>query len=996
MKLGFDYFSRHLVLLLLALSLGNFALAQRTVRGTVTDAETGEPLIGANVLVEGTSTGTITDLDGTFSLEVPEGATALEISYTGYQTARVGLGASNVYDVALQPGTALDEVVVVGYGTKKAKEVTSSVASVKAEDFNQGNVNDPTQLLQGKVAGLTISRPGSDPNAGFTMRLRGLSTVSQNQQPLVIIDGVPGASLQSVDPADIATIDVLKDGSAAAIYGTRASAGVILITTKSGERGRVKAEYNGQFATSSMARQVPVMSASEYVQYGGPDADGDPNTNTDWYDAISRTGLAHVHNLSLSGGSALTSYRASFNYRSVDGIARFNGFDQINGRLNLNQKALNERLNLSVNLSATTRDAEFGFTEAFRYATVYKPTAPITSSDPEFEQYDGYFQEVLFDYFNPVAIIEQNLNEGRFKRLIGGARADLTITEGLTAGAFYSIQRESDIYGEYYDKNSFFRGKDRNGLARRSTEDRTSQLFETTIHYTTNFGNTEMKLLGGYSYQDFVTEGFGIEGGNFLSDVTTYNNIGSGLDFPNGLGSVWSYKNSHKLIAFFGRASFNIDDTYFLDATLRREGSSRFGANNKWGNFPAVSAGVNITNLTDISGVDNLKLRVGYGVTGSIPGESYLSLLRLAPGSKFFFNGAYVPSYGPASNANPDLKWETKSEFDVGLDFALMDYKLTGSIDYYNRTTRDLLLYFPVPVPPNLFPFTWVNIGELQSKGLELALNAQVVQNDNMNWESGLTFATFNTTLVSLSNEDLQFGEVRYIANVGAPGLNNIMMVRVKEGEELGQIWGPVYEGVDDSGNWIFQDVDGDGTVEVEGFEDDDNTVIGNGLPDFELGWNNTFTFGNWDLNFFFRGAFGHSLVNMFRVFYETLDPSGIGTWNRVKTKYFNENLTAPNKFSSFHVEDASFVKLDNATLGYNFDLPEGSAFSKVRLYVSGQNLLTITGYSGVDPEVRFVDTGSVDNGGRSNQADPLAPGIDRRNTYFLARTITFGVNLGF
>ncbi len=996
MKLGFDYFSRHLVLLLLALSLGNFALAQRTVRGTVTDAETGEPLIGANVLVVGTSTGTITDLDGSFSLEVPEGAAALEISYTGYQTMRVELDASNVYEVSLQPGTALDEIVVVGYGTKKAKEVTSSVASVKAEDFNKGNVNDPVQLLQGKVAGLTISRPGSDPNADFTMRLRGLSTVSQNQQPLVIIDGVLGASLQSVDPADIATIDVLKDGSAAAIYGTRASAGVILITTKMGERGRVKAEYNGQVATSSMARQVPIMSAEEYVRYGGPDADGNPNTNTDWYDAVSRTGLAQVHNLSLSGGSALTSYRASFNYRSVDGIARFNGFDQINGRLNLNQKALNERLNLSVNLSATTRNAEFGFTEAFRYATVYKPTAPITSSDPEFEQYDGYFQEVLFDYFNPVAIIEQNINDGKFKRFIGSARADLTLAEGLVAGAFYSIQRESDIYGEYYDKNSFFRGKDRNGLARRATEDRTSQLFETTVNYSTRFGNAEMKLLAGYSYQDFFTEGFGIEGGNFLSDVTTYNNIGSGLDFPNGLGNVWSYKNSHRLIAFFGRASFNIGDTYYLDLTMRREGSSRFGANNKWGNFPAVSAGVNLTNLADIGGVDNLKLRVGYGITGSIPGESYLSLLRLAPGSKFFFNGAYVPSYGPASNANPDLKWETKAEFDIGLDFALMDYKLTGSIDYYNRTTKDLLLYFPVPVPPNLFPFTWVNIGELESKGLELAVNAQLVQNDRMGWESGLTFATFNTTLVSLSNEDLQFGEVRYIANVGAPGLNNIMMVRIKEGEEIGQIWGPVFEGVDDSGNWIFKDIDGDGVVEVEGFEDDDNTVIGNGLPDFELGWNNTFTFGNWDLNFFFRGAFGHSLVNMFRVFYETLDPSGIGTWNRVKTKYFDENLTAPNKFSSFQVEDASFVKLDNATLGYSFDLPEGSAFSKVRFYLSGQNLLTITGYTGVDPEVRFVDTGSVDNGGRSNLADPLAPGIDRRNTYFLARTITFGVNLGF
>ncbi len=997
MKLKFDSFSRYLLLSLLAMSLSNFAFAQRTISGTISDGQSGDPLIGANLLVVGTSSGTVTDIDGSYTLEVPEGATEIEISYTGYTTQKVTIGASNVLDFTLSPGEFLEEIVVVGYGTKKAKEITSSVASVKAEDFNKGNVNDPAKLLQGKVAGLSIAKPGSDPNGTFEIRLRGLSSVSQNSSPLIIVDGVPGASLQSVDPNDIATIDVLKDGSAAAIYGTRASAGVILITTKRGEAGKSSIEYNGYVTIERINRQVPVLNAQEFKAVGGPDL----GANTNWFDQISHTGVTHVHALSLSGGTKNTSYRFSFNFRDIQGIARKTGNENLNGRLNLQQKGLNDHLTVTLNLSSTTRNSVFGFNEAFQYATIYKPTAPIFSGDPN-DGFGGFSQEILFDYFNPVAIIEQNSNTGKLKEIVANIRGDLEIVDGLTASVFYSQQRTSDLREEFYSKKSFFRGTNRNGLARRSTNDNFSQQVDATLNFTRDFGDANISVLGGYSYQEFVDEGFFAEGGDFLTDAFHANNLSSALDFPNGLGSISSFKDASRLIAYFGRVSLNYNDTYFLDATYRREGSTRFGANNKWGDFYAFSGGFNLTNLVDIPGIDVLKLRAGYGVTGSLPSQTNLSVQRFGPGQKFFFNGNFVPSFGPVSNANPDLKWEKKKEVDVGLDFALFDYKLTGSLDYYDRKTEDLLLFFPVPVPPNLFPFTWKNIGVLNSNGFEATLNLKAVQTRDFSWSTGVTFSTFNTDIGSITGETTfdangnQIKAERFISDVGSPGLNSIFMVRVKEGSPVGDFWGPVFDGIGDDGNFIFKDLNGDGVVEA-GFGQPDNQVIGNGLPDFELGWNNSFTYKNFDLNFFFRGSFGHDKINTFRIFYETLDVAGIGTWNRVKTKFFNPKLTASNKFSSYHVENASFLKLDNATLGYTVDLPAGNIFKKMRFYVSGQNLLTITSYSGVDPEVNFSDTGEANNGNRPrSSSDILAPGIDRRRVYFTSRSVTFGLNLGF
>lgn len=990
---------KFLLLILVYVSALGVTLAQdRAISGTVTDAETGEGIPGANVVIKGTSTGTITDFNGEYKVNVPDGST-LVFTYVGYATSEVEVGARSVVDVQLGLDVqALEEIVVVGYGTQEKKEITSSVTSVKEEDFNKGTVNDAAQLLTGKVAGLNVTRAGGDPNGGFTIRLRGVSTVGANSEPLIVIDGVIGGSLSTVDPNDIASMDVLKDGSAAAIYGTRGSSGVILITTKSGQEGKVQIDYNASVAVETVANTIDFMDAAEYrTQPGASDLGAD----TDWLDEVTQTGVTQVHNLSLSGGTSSTSYRASLNLRDADGIGINSGFTQLNARLNLSQKAFDDKLTVSLNLSTTTKEAQFGFEEAFRYAVVTNPTLPVRAEDnpTTYVNQGGYAQRDLFDAFNPVAISEQNLNDGRDTRLLASLRADYYLLDNLRLGAFYSIQTENEFRGEYYAIDSRFNGADRTGLALRYSEYDYNELFEMTVNYDQTFGNTDFAFLGGYSYQDFEDEGLGLLGGNFLSDQFTYNNMGAAQDFDNGLGTVGTWRNTSRLVAFFGRANLNIDGTYFLSASARYEGSSRFGENNKWGLFPAVSAGVTLSNLFDISGIDNLKLRASYGRTGNIPADPYQSLRRYGPTGSFLQNGSYGPSFGPISNENPDLAWETKDEIDIGLDFAAMNGRLTGTFDWYTRTTKDLLLEVDVPVPPNLFNTTLVNIGELRNNGVEFAVNYAAINNSNFSWTPGINFATFNTEVVSLTSGDLSFGNggVLFRAEMGAPGQNDTQLVRVREGDQLGQLWGAVQVGINEAGEPVYEDINGDGEGIYEG--NDDKTVVGDGLPDFTLGINNSFTFGNFDLNFFLRGAFGHDLVNTYRGFYENLAPGTLGSYNVVKTDNFDPNVQLA-QVNSTHVEDAGFLRLDNATLGYNIALNPGSSFRRLRVFVSGQNLFTITGYTGVDPEVRYEDSGAFDSGGSvsfdDDETDPLSPGIERRDTYFTTRILTFGLNLGF
>lgn len=991
MKLRVGYCSRWL-LAAVAVLLCNFAFAQRTLSGKVTDKSNGEALIGANILVVGTGSGTVTDFDGSYTLEVPAGATELEISYTGYTTQKITIGNATTLDIVLEAGQLLDEVVVTGYGTAKAREVTSAIVSVKAKDFNGGNVTSAAQLLQGKVAGLSISRPGGDPNQGFAIRLRGLSTLGANSSPLIVIDGIIGGSLDNVDPNDIESMTVLKDASAAAIYGTRGASGVILITTKKGQAGKFTVDYNGFLSSTGRMRSLPIMTADEWREIpslGIPAANlasfTDRGASTDWVDAITQTAIGHTHNLSMSGGTRDGNYRASFNVRDNEGILRTTGRETMNGRFTFNQAALDGKLRLSSTLSITNTKAGFGFNDAMRYALLYNPTAPIRSDAADNARFGGYYEENLFDYFNPVSIIEQNTNEGELTNFLGSLQLEYDLTKDLKISGFYSRERNTQLNGQYLSRTAKFGGgADSRGIANRLTNQQTTQQATFTATYSKTFGKLDFRLLAGYEYQSADFQGLGSSAFNFLTDVFGYNRLGDALSYSTGQSSAYSYRNGFEGVAMFSRLNLSFDDTYNLMVSVRREGNSRFGEGNKYAVFPGLGIGADLVKAMGLDFADALKLRVSYGVAGNLPGESYLSIQRFGQAGRFFYNGAFVPSYAPVSNPNPNLQWEKQADLNIGLDFSFMNYRLNGSLDLFNRTTSDLLYFAPVPVPPNLFPNTWLNLGEMQNTGLELALNYNVIKKQNFSYDLSLTPTFyFSNKLVSLSSPDFAFGSELFLAGVGSPGLNETNMIRVTEGGDIGDFWGPIYDGVNDDGTWKFKDLNGDGKITR-----DDDTKIGNGLPNMELGWGNSFTVGKLDINLFFRGVFGHDLINQYRIFYETLNTL---SWNRVKADdYFNPKLTDGARFSSYQVEKGSFLKLDNATVGYTFNLKPGSSFNKIRLYLAGQNLFVLTKYSGADPEIRLAD---IEQGGANAI---LSPGIDRRNTYYMARTMTFGLNLGF
>jgi len=971
-------FSRYLAALLVFAT--SVAYSQgRSVSGKITSSDDGSSLPGVNVLEKGTNNGTVSDADGNFTISGLGANATLVVSFVGYKSQEIAVGAQTSLSIVLEPDvTALNEVVVVGYGTQEKKEITSAVASVKAEDFNRGNVNDPSQLLQGKVAGLTIVREGSNPNQGFAIRLRGLSSLNATG-PLVVIDGVIGASLSSVDPNDIESMDVLKDGSAAAIYGTRGSAGVILITTKKGKAGAPTVEYNAYASVESVARRIPVLTAGEFRDFLAEQGitDGDRGASTDWLKEITRNAVSHVHTMSLSGGTNQTSYRASVNFRDIDGILNGTGFQNLNTRLNVTQKALNDKLTINGQLVTTNRESVFGFNEAFRYSTIYNPTAPVRTTDPAFATYGGYYEETRFDFLNPVSILEQNVNEGQYSRLNLSIGATYNITNSLSYTVNYSKQTEDEIFGRYFGKTSLFVGRGRNGLAERNSNKFQFDLFETTVNFNQNFGDLNVAAVGGYSFQEFFNEGFGGSAGNFVSDAFTYNDLGSALDIPNGVASMYSYKNSNRLIAFLGRVNLNYKDTYLLSLAGRYEGSSRFGTDNRWAFFPAVSAGVTVSNLVEIPMVNSLKVRAGYGVTGQQPNQSYLSLDRYSRAGSFPVNGQYVPGYAPQRNANPALQWEQKAEINAGIDFTMLDNRLTGSIDWYTRSTTDFISDQPVPVPPNVAPRTFLNAGELKNSGLEIALNYALVQKADFSVTTGINLATFTTEIVDLAGD----AQVSFRAGVGSPGQNNSNMIRVREGGPVGEIFGPKLIGISEAGRWQFQDTDGNGTI-----NESDYVVLGQGLPDFTLNWNANITYKRFDVNFLVRSAFGHDLVNQYRVFYEA--PGAVTSYNVVEsTRDLPFLLDAP-QFSSLHVEDGDYIALDNITLGYTLPMGTNSLFKKVRVYGTAQNPFIITKYKGADPEVRYGDS--------ENGDDPLSPGIDRRNTWVRTRTFTVGVNVSF
>ena len=1031
MKLITNHIMRGCLFAMLVLFTG-VLMAQTSVSGTITDADNGDPLIGASILVTGTSTGTVTDFDGKYTVNVPANAESLTISYTGYATRIVPVAGQTVIDIQLSAGELLDEVVVVGYGTVTQKEVTSAVTTIDAEDFNVGDINDPTQLIQGKVAGLSISKAGGDVNGGTDIRLRGLSSFGGNSQPLIIIDGVTGADLRTVDPADIASINVLKDGSAAAIYGIQASAGVIIVTTKRGREGSGQIDYRGYVSAQSIADQPELADASEYLRIIGAAADlnrqiqGNTNLptgaevqaannyggNTDWVDEVTRTGISHVHNLSYSGGANGTTYRASVNYRDIQGIGyRNDGFNQLNGRLSVTQKGINDRLELNIDVTATDRNSEFFNGNIYKFATTYNPTAPVRVSDAGFNVpqgiadrsnavYGGYFQVENFDYVNPVSIGDQFTNTQQRTDLLYSARAAFDVTDDFVLRATYSRTRQNTTGGTYATRSELSAGGAGGaaafaGAGNRYANDNRNELFELTGTYNLDLGDNDLELLAGYSWQEYNFQNFGAGGRGIPTDALGFNSLQAFQNTADAPLSVNSGQFQNRIIGFFGRARLGIGSAYNITASIRRDGTSQNGPENRWDIFPAISASADLVDALSINGPDQLKFRIGYGITGTVPTGSYDYLNTFAPaqGAFFPFGGGFQPTIGPTSNPNPNLRFEKKGEFNTGLDFAFLDYKLTGTLDFYIRNTGDLLFNAQVPTPPFLFGNVQGNLNnvDLVNTGIELSLGYSV-EGSNFTWNPNLVFSTYNTKLEQNDEvADFNFGDggtFDVLSTVpGSPGQNGFPVTTIAIGEEFGGLYAlRIDEAASNaSGRFVFLDAEGN-AIEGRDPTNADRVLVGNGLPDFSLGFNNAFTIGdNIDLSFFFRGDFGHDLVNMPQNFYGQFGNAVARPIDNVITTNLNENIISAPILNSTFVEDASFLALDNATLGYTIQLGGNSGFRNLRLYVAGQNLFYITGYSGVDPNVRYTDNGNA-----------LAPGIDRRTTFFRTRTVTFGASVGF
>ena len=965
------------------------AMAQSQKSGVIKDAN-GEPLIGVTVLEQGTSNGTVTDVNGRYTLKTTKPNAKLKVSYIGYESQVITPGQS----VTLSANDAtLNEVVVVGYGTMRRKDVTSSITTVNAKDLDKGVYTDPAQMLQGKVAGLVISSSG-DPNGSSSITLRGSSSLREGEamQPYYVIDGIPGMDISMVAPDDIESIDVLRDATATAIYGSKAANGVIIITTKKGTEGKTNVSYNGYVAFDNALKTLDMASAAELRASG--EVVEDEGANTDWQDEVLRTGVSHNHNLSISGGNKQTKYIASLNYIDHDGVIRGTEMNRVNGRALITTKVLKDRLTLSAGINAMRgvhkgvpvgRNGE-SVLDAMNY---YSPTNPVRNEDGSWFKSDIGSQN-----YNPLSMINEDSNEFEWRRMQYIGKASLNIIDGLVLNANYSYNSKQKVYSYYNSSLSQLPYGGTKGKAHRDTRLGHDQTFETYLNYDLTLAKVhKLSLMAGYSWEERVNnDGFGVSVYNFYNDQLGFKNLAYG-NFINGVSDVDSgVEEIVRNISFYGRANYSYDGKYLLQATVRRDGSSVFGANNRWGTFPSVSAAWNIAEESFMKdGIfDQLKLRAGYGVSGNALGfgaYSAYTLFGLNSGSSFTYNGVTYSKIEATQNGNKDLKWETTKMFNVGVDFAFLDSRLSGSIEFYSKKTSDLIWSYDVST--NIYPVGYMNanVGDITNTGIELTINAVPVKTKDFTWQTTVNLAHNKNKVDKLSNKKFS---VDY-KDWGDPNIGGISsngeVERIKEGESLGTFWTYEWAGYNDHGQstyYVHDATTGERTGEVTTTpEKKDKTKVGCALPKVTYGWNNTLTYKKWALTAFFQGNIGNKIMNATRAHYSNKALLSAGKnvlADALKDKYFTSDNTYYYP-SDRYLENGSFFRLSTLSLAYTFDNLDGWLKS-VQVYGTAKNVFTITGYKGLDPDINL--------GG-------LEPGLDKRETFYPhTRSFILGVKVNF
>ncbi|WP_052343447.1 SusC/RagA family TonB-linked outer membrane protein [Saccharicrinis fermentans] len=1010
------------ILFTLFLCAGLFTqvLAQ-TLTGTVTDASDGSPLIGVNVVEKGTTNGTITDVSGNYSLSVQGDNAVLIFSFIGYTSQEVTVGDAKSINVVLEIDAAdLDEVVVVGYGARKKSDVTGSVSSVKSSELTAFPVLDAMQAVQGRAAGVDIqSNNGGEPGAPISITIRGNTSINASSDPLIVVDGFVGANMPQA--ADVESMQILKDASATAIYGSRGSNGVILVTTKKGKSGKLNVDFNATYSAQTTANKLDLLNADDFADYqnqirinqGNSTAYAQGPYDTDWQDLIYRTGSTQNYQLSFSGGSDKVNYYASGTYFKQEGILVNSGYERASFLTNLNAQ-INDKLKLGLNLTGGLSNKDGVTTQSDGSVTVgsddvvslamrFAPDKGVYNDDGSFTTNDKIGDEVD----NPYAVATQRDDDTEIENFRANFYANYEVFEGLTFKTTFGISTENEFRGIYMPRTlQVTAGGNTQGRAIISEDKSKDVLSESYLTYNREIGKGDFTLLAGYSYQKTTEKGFFSEGTGTIADAFSYYGLYTATNLINGTdGDI--YLNETEIQSQFGRVNYDWDDKYLITATVRRDGASNFAENHKYAIFPSAAIGWKVSNENFLQGVEkisNLKLRASYGVTGNPSIDPYQSLASYASiyGSS---NGQSVAAVTPNQPANPDLKWESSYQTNFGVDLGLLNNKISLSLDYYNIDTKDLIMadnsipwYFGYYNPEIL-----TNVGEVNNEGIEISLNTRNITKENFLWTTDFVFSKNKNSVVTLVNGADYFGN-------GAPSYFSVSNTYIlREGEEVGLFWGYDYAGVYQggampegtatltdgvAGDPLFMDLDGSGDI-----GESDKTIIGNPNPDFTWGITNNFTYKNFDLSIFFQGSQGGEIFNMTNVQLYNGDANTTQEYFEKAWTSNNTNTDQPrvgnNSFremSSRFVEDGSYIRLKNVALGYN--LPSSYAAKigaeRVRLSVSAQNLLTITDYSGLDPEVNYFGSDG-DNDTSSN----TVRGFDFGN-YPTVRSVSFSLNLTF
>ena len=988
-------------LLLLVLLFPLSILAQSTFTGTVLDKTSNQPIPGVNIVVEGTQNGTSTDFDGKFSLNVTKGDKII-FSYIGYKNYTLIYASQKDISISLEEDSAqLDEVVVVGYGSVRKKDITGAVSKVTAANLNQGTLVDPIQGLQGKAAGVTITKQGGDPNAGFNVRIRGAAGFAAGGGPLYVVDGVRGVDITAIAPEDILSYDILKDAASTAIYGADGANGVIFITTKRGKDGKTNIEYNTYVAIDEVFNKLDLLSASQYrnaITDKGI-AFTDNGGNTDWQDEIYRSGITTNHQFAISGGNENSNYRASIAHTDFEGVISGSGKTRTIGRLNLSQKSFNNKLLIDMGISGTVESNKYvnyggnGQNDVLFQAFQRVPTDPVYNIDGSLFETNS-----VFNYYNPLASLQQIENNRDAKRYTGNLSLDYEIIKGLNAKVALTYLRNDDE-STYFEPTytTVYSGQTlstelRRGYGKRAYNNWEQSMLEATLTYKKTFADTHnLTLLGGYSFRGTNWDGFSAQGRNPISNQLGSDDLQNFEDIQ--LGDIDSNKGERKDIGFFGRAMYDYDSKYYLTAMVRRDGSSVFGKNNQWGYFPSVQAAWNIANegfiANNLKSLNLLKLRATWGISGNSNIPAGVQDFRVGYVGTGIdpVTGDPIVNLGYLNNPNPDLKWDENQEVNVGLDFGLFNNRISGSVEYYKKTLNELLIANNnIPIETNFSNTTYINGGKIENKGIEATLNIKLVESKNFSWNTTLVYSTNQQEVLALGNGtyDYDFIDVDFISG---PGLVGVSTQRMQVGYELGTFFGFEYAGAS-NGRWLLNGNDGEmHYLDDVGQSDEHKKVIGNALPDFEAGWSNYFTFKNFDMSMSFRAVVGHDIYNATNMVFGNPDNLGSRNANN-EAVLLNGTVAGAYQTLDYYIEDGSFIRLDNINFGYSFINPSfAKGISKLRLYASVNNVFTLTNYGGIDPEINF-------SGG--NGSNEIFFGTDRYNIYPKTRTFTFGLNIAF